>query len=60
MAHLGTVLSIFSVNSRTTNPNYKQEVDVLIEKRIKDVKYLLDNLSQLYEDKTKKTTFNQI
>lgn len=33
---------------------------MLIEKRIKDVKYLLDNLSQLYEDKTKKSTFNQI
>ncbi len=33
---------------------------MLIEKRIKEVKYLLDNLSQLYEDKAKKNTFNQI
>lgn len=46
--------------ARTTSPNYKQEIDILIEKRIKDVKYLLDNLSQLYEDKAKKSTFNQI
>lgn len=45
---------------RTANENYKSEVNSLIEKRIKEVKFLLDNLSQLYEDKAKKNTFNQI
>ena len=51
-------VDIFSF--RTTNENYKSEVNSLIEKRIKEVKFLLDNLSQLYEDKAKKNTFNQI
>lgn len=31
-----------------------------MERKITDVKCLLDNMSQLYEDKVKKDTFNQI
>lgn len=31
-----------------------------VEKKMTDVKLLLDNMSQLYEDKVKKATFNQI
>ena len=45
---------------RTANENYKSEVNSLIEKRIKEVKFFFFNLSQLYEDKAKKNTFNQI
>lgn len=45
---------------RPNTPHFKQEVDFLIGKKIKDVKFLLNNLSQLYEEKVKKTTFNQI
>lgn len=39
---------------------FKQEVDGLVERKIRDVKVLLDNLSKLYEDNVKRTTFNQI
>lgn len=36
--HPGTISSIIMLMLRTTNPNYKQEVDIEIERRIKDVK----------------------
>lgn len=45
---------------RTNSQESKQEIDVLVERKITDVKFLLDNMSQLYEDKVKKATFNQI
>jgi hypothetical protein len=32
----------------------------VIEKKIKDVRVLLDNISTLYEEKVKKSAFNQI
>lgn len=46
--------------SRTSSPHYKDEVDGLVNKKISDVKHLLDSMSQLYEDKVKKATFSQI
>lgn len=33
---------------------------MLVEGRVKEVKFLLEKLSQVYEDKVKKNTFNQI
>ena len=38
-------LKYYSCLCRPNTPTFKQEVDVLIEKKIKDVKFLLDKLS---------------
>lgn len=45
---------------RTNHHKYKEEIDILVNKKINDVKYLLDSMSQIYEDKVKKATFSQI
>lgn len=45
---------------RTSNAAYKDDVNGLVDKKISDVKDLLDSMSQLYEDKVKKATFSQI
>ena len=38
----------------------KEEIEVVVDNKVHDVKTVLETLSNVYEDKAKKTAINQI
>ena len=38
----------------------KEEIEVVVNNKVHDVKSVLENLSNVYEDKAKKTAISQI
>jgi len=57
---MGLYQVLINNNIRPGSENMKDEVNTVIEKKVFEVKLVLENLSQIYEDKVKKSTLSQI
>ena len=45
---------------RGNSSSIKEDIDLLLNQKVHDVKSILENLSNMYEDKSKKSAINQI
>ena len=45
---------------RGNSPKTKEEIDIILNQKVAEVKMVLENLSNMYEDKSKKSAISQI